>query len=107
VERCRITDEPARYRAGRIGIVLPGSGAEAAQVIADDMRVAIAGLELPWHGTVVRPTASAGVAALGRQLATREALIWGAEAALDEARAGGGDRAVVFRGSAEQRRAQA
>jgi GGDEF domain-containing protein len=63
---------------------------------------------VPYNETIIRPTASVGVAALSPRRATREALLLSAERALDQARVAGGNRTVVAAGDAgEERRARA
>jgi diguanylate cyclase (GGDEF)-like protein len=93
--RCRITDEPARYRPERIGILLGGTTLGAARLMAEEIRLGIAALEVGWQGTTIGVTASVGVAALSPALDGREALLWAAESAAGEARRAGGDRTVV------------
>jgi diguanylate cyclase (GGDEF)-like protein len=105
--RCRITDEPARYRPDRIGILLPGTALDAAVLMGEEIRLGIAAQEVAGDGTTVGVTASVGVAALQPALETGEALLWAAESAVGEARRGGGDRTVAARPHrAEERRSR-
>jgi len=90
-DRSRVLDEPARVRDDRFGVLLPGARLDAARIVGDDIRSAIAALAVPWDGGVVRPTASVGVAVLAHPDLTREALLLAAERALGEAQAAGGN----------------
>jgi diguanylate cyclase (GGDEF)-like protein len=105
-ERCRITDEPARYSADRIGVVLAGTTIDGAWLLADDIRAGIAGLRSRRDGSDLGLTASVGLAELGGDLTTREEIVSAAEAATHEASRSGGDRTVGFvptHGAADRR----
>jgi diguanylate cyclase (GGDEF)-like protein len=93
-ERCRAGDEPARYGGEELTVILPGTGVAGARTTAEDLRAAIAALELPGGSGdgVLRVTASFGVAELGADLPDRESLIAGADAALYAAKRAGRNR---------------
>jgi diguanylate cyclase (GGDEF)-like protein len=105
-ERCRITDEPARYGADRIGVVLSGITLDGAWLLADDIRAGIARLRTWCDGADVSLTASVGLAELGGDIVTREAIVSAAEAAMREAARTGGDRTLGYHpalGAADRR----
>jgi diguanylate cyclase (GGDEF)-like protein len=101
----RATDEPARYGGEEMAVILPGTDTAGAHAVAEDIRAAIAALELPHAGRVLSITASFGVAQLGTDLPDREALIAGADAALYEAKRAGKDRVVAHGASRAPRAA--
>jgi hypothetical protein len=69
---CRLADEPARFGSDRMGVALAGTGLDAAWLVAEDVRTAIAALGLPSRETAVQVTASLGVAALSAGVPWRE-----------------------------------
>jgi diguanylate cyclase (GGDEF)-like protein len=91
-DRSRATDEPARYGGEEMAVILPGTDATGAAIVAEGLRRAIAALALPVADSVLSVTASFGVAQLGTDLPDREALIAGADAALYEAKRAGKNR---------------
>jgi diguanylate cyclase (GGDEF)-like protein len=94
--RCRFTDEPARYGDDRIGVVLSDTTLAGAELLADDLRAGIAHLRTAFAGVELGITASIGLASLGGELDSREAIVAAAESALREAARGDGDRTVAF-----------
>jgi diguanylate cyclase (GGDEF)-like protein len=96
--RCGPSSEAARFSGQQIAVALPGSDLDAAWQIAEDVRAAVAELELPAGDEWLNVTASIGVVELSQRVASREGMIFAAEAALDEAKRAGKDRAVGFRG---------
>jgi diguanylate cyclase (GGDEF)-like protein len=95
-DRCRTTDEPGRYAGQQVAVALPGTDLERAWAIAEDIRADIAALGVGDDCRSV--TASAGIVELSARVASREGLLFAAEAALDEAKRAGKDRCVGFRG---------
>jgi diguanylate cyclase (GGDEF)-like protein len=95
-DHCRMTDEPARYAGQQIAVALPGTDLEGAWAVAEDIRSDIAALDVG-DGTV-SVTGSVGIIELSTRVASREGLIFAAEAALDEAKRAGKNRTVGFRG---------
>jgi diguanylate cyclase (GGDEF)-like protein len=95
-ERCRITDEPARYGEDRIGVVLSGTTVDGGWLLAEDIRAGIARLRTEYDGVELGVTASIGLAGLGGDLDSREAIVSAAESAVREAARNGGDRTVGF-----------
>jgi diguanylate cyclase (GGDEF)-like protein len=94
-QRCRITDQPARYGGEEMAVVLPATDAAGAHAMAEDLRMAIAGIAVPAGGRTLRVTASFGVAVLTAGLLDRHALIAAADAALYDAKRSGKNRTVV------------
>jgi diguanylate cyclase (GGDEF)-like protein len=97
-ERCRVTDEPARYGGQRLAVALAHTELDDAWLAAEHIRTGIAALEIPAGDDFVHVTASIGIAELSHRVPSREALIFAAEAALDEAKEAGRNRSVGFRG---------
>ena len=90
-ENCRDEDLAARYGGEEFVVILPQTGADAAAVLAERLRAAIAA-----QAGVRRPvTASFGVAASSSTTGGPEVLIAAADRALYSSKAGGRDR-VTF-----------
>lgn len=64
LENLRKTDLAGRYGGEEITTVLPLTDSGGAFTIAEKLRTAIAGLEVPWEGESLRFTVSIGVASL-------------------------------------------
>jgi diguanylate cyclase (GGDEF)-like protein len=90
--RSRAADEPARYGGEEMAVILPDTDAAGAEAVGEELRAAIAALELPAADCVLSVTASLGVAQLGADAPDREALIAGADAALYAAKRAGKNR---------------
>jgi diguanylate cyclase (GGDEF)-like protein len=95
--RCRVTDEPARYGGEELAVVLPATGADGAEAIAEYLREAIAALQFRTSAGMLEVTASFGVAELTPEIAGRHALVAAADAALYRAKHSGKNRTVVHR----------
>jgi diguanylate cyclase (GGDEF)-like protein len=93
----REVDMAARYGRGELAAALPETGTEGAMVIADRVRTAVreAGIPLADGSGEVRVTASLGIAVLAGGGGDARELVAAARAALDRARAAGGDRIEV------------
>jgi diguanylate cyclase (GGDEF)-like protein len=93
-ENSRDVDSPARYGGEEMAVILPHTDLEGAYAIAERVRAAIQGLEIPlMNGSgVLRVTASLGVAASA--LGDKDALIAGADNALYAAKRGGKNQTV-------------
>jgi diguanylate cyclase (GGDEF)-like protein len=93
-ENSRDVDSPARYGGEEMAVILPHTDLEGAYAIAERVRTAIQGLEIPlMNGSgVLRITASLGVAASA--LGDKDALIAGADNALYAAKRGGKNQTV-------------
>ena len=85
-DRCRMVDVAARFAGQQIAVALPGVDIDGACTAAEEIRTAIAALEL---GDGLRVTASIGIVELGGRVRSREGLIFAVEAALDEAKRAG------------------
>ncbi|HYU60380.1 MAG TPA: diguanylate cyclase [Solirubrobacterales bacterium] len=86
--------KPGRWGAGELAVVMPETGVDGALELAERIRTAIEQARIPLSerpGTQ-RVTASLGIAALARFGGTADGLIAAAGAALDRARARGGNR---------------
>jgi PleD family two-component response regulator len=87
-------------------VLLTGTTLDGAWLLADDIRAGIARLPSRCDDAEVTLSASVGLAELGGDLDTREAIVSAAEAAMHEAARSGGDRTVGFmpaHGAAERR----
>jgi len=97
----RAGDAACRYGGEEMALVLPGTPAAAATLVAERLRAALASLELAPRGERVVVTASFGVAETGElarmgHAATDAALIAAADEALYFAKRSGRDRVCAF-----------
>jgi diguanylate cyclase (GGDEF)-like protein len=93
-EFSRDIDTPARYGGEELAVVLPQTNSEGAEQLAERIREAVDGLEVPrvdGEG-VLRLQASFGVAAVPESGSDREGLIAAADAALYRAKRAGRNR---------------
>lgn len=88
----------ARYGGEELAIILPGTGMQAAQVIAEQVRTAIERLDLEFKGLECPLTASLGVAAVTETIRDANALIASADEALYRAKDAGRNRVVCVAG---------
>ncbi|HLW96387.1 MAG TPA: diguanylate cyclase [Solirubrobacteraceae bacterium] len=86
----RAGDFAARYGGEEFMVLLPGTGAEGALVLAERLRVAVHAIRV--NGLDRKITASVGVAVLGEHALDAEGLERAADRALYVAKAGGRDR---------------
>jgi diguanylate cyclase (GGDEF)-like protein len=94
----RKTDLAARYGGEEFTIILPDTGATAAEQFAQSVRLAIAALNLPHPASPTAPflTVSIGVATATRQQwSTPDTLLAAADQALYEAKNAGRNRVLV------------
>jgi diguanylate cyclase (GGDEF)-like protein len=93
----RSSDTPARYGGEEFAILLPDTPSEAARSIAEALRTAVRGLEVPHESSVHgRVTASIGVASCHPSTGGGpEGLVASADGALYAAKNQGRDRVVV------------
>jgi diguanylate cyclase (GGDEF)-like protein len=90
----RDIDEPARYGGEEMAVILPQTDVAGAELLAERMRAAVAGIEidrLDGQGRL-RVTASFGVASLPSNARDKDALIAEADAALYKAKRAGKNR---------------
>ena len=93
---CREVDLPARVGGEEFAILLPQTDAPGAEQVAERARARIAkGHHRAPSGAGFRVTASAGVASLGRDVTSAEALLQHADDALYRAKAAGRNRVVA------------
>jgi diguanylate cyclase (GGDEF)-like protein len=100
----RKVDVPARYGGEEFAIVLPDTTADYANQFAEDVRKAIAAMQLPHLASSIAPilTVSVGVATASRdRCCTPEALVAAADQALYAAKRGGRNRVSVFQPEAD------
>jgi diguanylate cyclase (GGDEF)-like protein len=96
-ERTRVHDLACRMGGDEFGFLMPETDATAAQEVIERMLVELEDLEA---GGTRGVSASVGIAAL--EIGDKpESVLAAASAALEQARAGGGRRAVVFGGSTQ------
>ena len=93
-DHSRELDTPARYGGEEMAVVLPQTGVEGAEMLAERIREAVEALRVPRvrGGGVLSVTASFGVASVPDVAADREGLIAAADAALYRAKRGGKNR---------------
>jgi diguanylate cyclase (GGDEF)-like protein len=95
-ERCRTSDLAARYGGEELAVVLPDTAMKGAEDLANDLRSAIAALDVRADdGRPIRLTASFGVASFPECAPGREALIEAADRALYQAKRTGKNRVVL------------
>jgi diguanylate cyclase (GGDEF)-like protein len=87
----RDIDEPARYGGEEMAVILPQTDAAGAELLAERMRAAVAGIEIDRldGGGRLRVTASFGVASLPANAGDKDSLIAEADAALYRAKRAG------------------
>lgn len=103
-EVCRDIDLPARIGGEELAILLPETGLEGAEALAERLRERIASrLQRAPDGRTFHVTASLGVATLGPESPDREGLLHEADAALYEAKRSGRDRVVTSSSPAWER----
>jgi diguanylate cyclase (GGDEF)-like protein len=90
----RDIDEPARYGGEEMAVILPQTDVAGAELLAERMRAALAGIEIDRldGGGRLRVTASFGVASLPANASDKDSLIAEADAALYRAKRGGKNR---------------
>lgn len=96
----RPADLVTRYGGEEFGVILPEVGAEGALVVAENMRVAVAGLKLPHINSVTGHdvTISVGVAStVPADGESPQALIASADTALYQAKAVGRNQVILAR----------
>jgi diguanylate cyclase (GGDEF)-like protein len=93
-ELCRRTDEPARYGGEELAVVLPDTAGEGAYILAEELRSAVARLDVLPDGAGRPVTVSIGVATLTGTAQTPLELIGAADAALYDAKRTGKNRSV-------------
>ena len=93
-DHSRELDTPARYGGEEMAVVLPQTGVEGAEMLAERIREAVEALRVPRvrGGGVLSVTASFGVASVPDAAVDRESLIAAADAALYRAKRGGKNR---------------
>jgi diguanylate cyclase (GGDEF)-like protein len=90
----RDIDEPARYGGEEMAVILPQTDVAGAELLAERMRAAVAGIEIDRldGGGRLRVTASFGVASLPANAGDKDGLIAEADAALYRAKRTGKNR---------------
>jgi diguanylate cyclase (GGDEF)-like protein len=90
----RDIDEPARYGGEEMAVILPQTDVDGAELLAERMRAALAGIEIDRldGGGRLRVTATFGVASLPSNARDKESLIAEADAALYRAKRSGKNR---------------
>jgi diguanylate cyclase (GGDEF)-like protein len=93
-DHSRELDTPGRYGGEEMAVVLPQTGAEGAEMLAERLRGAEEVLQIPRvrGGGTLSVTASFGVASVPDAAADRDSLIAAADAALYRAKRGGKNR---------------
>jgi diguanylate cyclase len=87
----RQPDLLARFGGEELIVFLPQTDPLGALDVAERIRERVQGLRLPWQGREVGTTVSVGVASLGADLPSLDAVIHDADAALRKAKADGGN----------------
>jgi diguanylate cyclase (GGDEF)-like protein len=90
----RDIDEPSRYGGEEMAVVLPQTDVAGAELLAERMRAAVAGIEIERldGGGRLQVTASFGVASLPSNASDKDSLIAEADAALYRAKRSGKNR---------------
>lgn len=97
-ERVRDADTVARLGGDEFAVLLRGCDAEAAILVADQMRASIEAHRLLWKGRVLRVGASIGVVSIDASLADAAAVIAAADAACYGAKRAGRNAVSVHEG---------
>jgi len=93
---CRTTDIVARYGGEEFLVVLPATGSEGANIVAERIRTTIAALAVEFEGNVLQLTASLGVATAQSGDNDQAALLRNADAAMYRAKAAGRNAVTSF-----------
>jgi diguanylate cyclase (GGDEF)-like protein len=90
----RDIDEPARYGGEEMAVILPQTDVAGAELLAERMRAAVAGIDIERldGGGRLQVTASFGVASLPANARDKDSLIAEADAALYRAKRSGKNR---------------
>ncbi|MDR2402753.1 MAG: GGDEF domain-containing protein [Spirochaetaceae bacterium] len=93
----RTGDVPSRFGGEEFTILLPNTGQEAAWIVAERVRLAIAGIRVPWDPPLPRVTVSLGLVAFGRdtELAADE-ILKRADEALYRSKKNGRNRSSIW-----------
>jgi diguanylate cyclase (GGDEF)-like protein len=98
----RQTDLIGRLGGEEFAVLLPHTGKEAALEVAEKVRAAIGRLRFD-DMPIEKVTASFGIAALDKSVTDLDGLIKHADEAMYEAKSGGRDRCVAWKGAEESR----
>lgn len=104
-ERIRPTDTLARLDGDEFALVLSRTDVEGAQVLADELLRLVRQLELDHGETIVRTTASVGIAPI-TGTDTAQSLLAAADIALNEAKEAGRDRYTTYTPDSHRRAAE-
>ena len=91
----RAVDLPARYGGDELVIILPETGTDQAQAVAEKLRACVEEIKIPLNGRCVSPTISLGIATFPFHAQEKQALIRCADEALYEAKRAGKNRVCV------------
>ncbi|WP_237478007.1 GGDEF domain-containing protein [Lichenibacterium dinghuense] len=91
----RAGDVAARYGGEEFAVILPGTGAEGGAAIAERIRAAVAGLQIPHRAAPVGTSVTVSVGGAAGAGCPGPDLLAAADAALYRAKRGGRDRAVM------------
>lgn len=95
LQSVRKPDIAARYGGEEFILLLPGSRAEQAAVLAERIRESVAADSIETQAGRLKTTVSVGIAAFGEE-DTLEGLIWRADSALYRAKESGRNRTVIY-----------
>jgi diguanylate cyclase (GGDEF)-like protein/PAS domain S-box-containing protein len=93
---CRGSDIACRYGGEEFMLLLPEMSGQDAYARAEQLRLALAGTSITHEGSVIRVTASFGVATFPQDGKTRDALVSAVDEALYTAKKAGRNRTIVF-----------
>jgi diguanylate cyclase (GGDEF)-like protein len=94
----RTGDVPSRFGGEEFTILLPGANKPTAWLVAERLRLAIAGMVVPWDPPLPQVTISLGIAAFNKDTAiSADALIRQADEALYRSKEEGRNRSTTWR----------
>ncbi|MDR3146087.1 MAG: GGDEF domain-containing protein, partial [Treponema sp.] len=96
-QNVRTGDVPSRFGGEEFTVLLPNTGQDAARIVAERIRLAIAGIRVPWETPLPQVTVSLGLASFGADTElSADEIIKRADEALYRSKENGRNRTTVW-----------